>query len=72
MHPITPEVAEAIETARAVLERAVSERTARGACRGAAVLWAGVSREGRILVGTPLFDPGEGFYVDPDGDWTEA
>ncbi|MGD8851368.1 MAG: hypothetical protein PVI28_03000 [Gammaproteobacteria bacterium] len=72
MYPMTPELTRAIETARGLLAREVSERQRRGTGRGAAALWAAVRRDGRILVGTPLFYPGEGFYVDHTGHWTEA
>jgi hypothetical protein len=72
MQHISPQLAQAIQTARVLLARERSERGRREGRNSGAPLWAGVSREGRIVVGTPLLRPGEGFYVDHTGHWTEA
>jgi hypothetical protein len=63
---------EAIESARVLLGRIASERLRQHSQRGSGALWASVSNDGRVRVGTPLLDPGEGFYVDLNGQWTEA
>ena len=35
-------------------------------------VWASVTQDARICVGTPLLHPGKGYYVDRHGDWEEV
>ena len=35
-------------------------------------LWASVTRDARISIGTPLLREGQGYYVNHCGNWTEA
>ena len=35
-------------------------------------LWASVTHDAHILVGTPLLHRGEGYYVDREGNWWAA
>lgn len=63
----TPRIARAIDIAIALVERELSVRTRLNPsfCRNE--LWAAVTPEGQILIGTPLLRDGQGTYVDPDG-----
>lgn len=68
----TPQFAKATELAVTFLEREVSKRCKLDPEQNPSALWAGVTLDGRIFIGTPVLPTGTGFYVDRFGHCKEA
>jgi hypothetical protein len=63
----TPRVARAIDIAVAFIERELSVRMRLNPHFCKEELWAAVTVDGQILIGTPLIRDGQGMYVDHEG-----
>lgn len=63
----TPRIERAIDIAIALVTREVNVRTRLNPSFCKDELWAAVTADGQILVGTPLLRDGQGTYVDHQG-----
>jgi hypothetical protein len=68
----TPRIAKAIDIAAAFVERELSIRMRLNPQFRKEELWAAVTADGQILIGTPLLRDGQGMYVDHEGRLMEA
>jgi hypothetical protein len=73
MNATTPKLAKGIEIATAFVQREVKKRTRLNpeGCNPEEI-WASLTHDGRIFIGTPLLRTGQGFYVDYRGRWQAA
>jgi hypothetical protein len=69
---LTPHLTKAIEIAAACIERELQVRHRLDPNIEAEELWAGVTLDGRILVGHPVLRRGQGVYVNHMGEWQEV
>jgi hypothetical protein len=72
MVTLTPYLAKAIEIAAACLEREFQVRRRLDPEIPPEELWAGVTLDGRIVIGHPVLPRGQGFYVNQQGEWQEV
>jgi len=72
MITITHQLSKAIEIAAAFVEHDVRKRQYLNPETNPEETWAGISLDGRIVIGTPLLHAGQGLYVDYLGHCTEA
>jgi hypothetical protein len=72
MITLTPYLAKAIEIAAACVEREFRVRRRLDPQITAEEVWAGVSLDGRIVIGHPVLPSGQGFYVNHQGEWQEV
>ena len=63
----TPRIARAIDIAVAFVARELDVRTRLNPSFCKDELWAAVTEDGQILIGTPLLRDGQGMYVDHEG-----
>jgi hypothetical protein len=68
----TPTIAKAIDIAAAFVERELNIRLRLNPHFCKDELWAAVTVDGQILIGTPLLQDGQGMYVDHNGQSMEA
>jgi hypothetical protein len=68
----TPRLIRAIDIAVALIEREVSVRSRLNPEFCKDELWAAVTADGQILIGTPLIRDGQGMYVDHEGQLMAA
>lgn len=69
---LTPHLLKAIEIATAFLQTEVRKCKRLNPCFNANEVWATVSLDGRIIIGTPLLHGASGLYVDSNGSWREG
>ncbi len=72
MITLTPYLAKAIEIAAACVEREFRVRRRLDPQITAEEVWAGVSLDGRIVIGHPVLPSGQGFYVNHQDEWQEV
>ena len=72
MYAISPKLAKAVEIAAAFVQREISKRKRLNPDSNPDEVWASVTYDGRIFIGTPLLHAGQGLYVDHFGHWKEA
>jgi hypothetical protein len=72
MQNITPTLTKAFEIAAAFVGREVTIRLRLDPLTNPDEIWAAVTFDGRIFIGTPALHGGQGFYVDHNGNWMEA
>lgn len=73
MNALTPTLKHGFDIAVAFIQREVTKRmriTAKAV--NPMEIWASVTHDGRIMVGTPILRPGQGYYVNHDGTWRAA
>jgi len=68
----TPRIARAIDIAVAFVEHEVNVRSRLNPRFCKEELWAAVTADGQILIGTPLIRDGQGMYVDHEGQLMAA
>lgn len=73
MNVVTPTLVKAFDIATAFVQQELNVRM-RLDPDGCAEedVWASVTHDGRIFVGTPLLRSGQGYYVKHDGNWEEV
>jgi hypothetical protein len=64
--------AKAVEVAVAFIQREIYIRMRLNPETNPAEIWATVTFDGRIRLGTPVLHTGQGFYVNHSGNWKEA
>ena len=69
---LTPHLAKAVEIATAFLQSEVNKAKRLNPHFNPQEVWASVSLEGRIIIGTPLLHGARGLYVNHDGHWMEG
>ena len=72
MKQISPTLARACQVAAAVVDWEVNKRRRLNPRFNPEELWASVTHEARIYVGTPLLHTGKGYYVNHRGDYWEV
>jgi hypothetical protein len=72
MITLTPYLKKAIEIAATCIEHEVQVRRRLDPNIPAEELWAGVTLDGRIVIGHPVLPSGQGFYVNHQGEWEEV
>lgn len=72
MNTRTSKLSKAIEIAEAFLRREISKQQRLNPGLNPDEIWAGVSFDGRIVIGTPMFHEGHGVYVNHNGHWKEV
>ncbi|MFQ6021399.1 MAG: hypothetical protein ACE5NW_01650 [Acidiferrobacterales bacterium] len=72
MDHINPRLARACQFAAAMIAREVAKRRRFNHGFNPDEVWASVTRDATIHVGTPLLHPGEGYYVNHCGDRWEV
>jgi hypothetical protein len=72
MTDLSPRLSRACELAAAVLAREVDKRRRLNPYFNPDEVWASVTVDAHIFVGTPLLYPGQGYYVDHRGDRMKA
>jgi hypothetical protein len=69
---ISPRLERACQVAAALVDHQLNIRQRLNPAFNPAELWASVTHDARICVGTPLLRPGQGYYVDHRGQWLET
>lgn len=72
MTAISPKLERACQFAAAVIAWEVEKRRRLNPCFNPDEVWASVTLDAHIRVGTPLLHPGEGYYVNGHGDWMKV
>ena len=72
MIDISPRLSRACELAAAVVSREVEKRRRLNPHFNPDEVWASVTVDAHIFIGTPLLRPGEGYYVTHCGDRIRA
>lgn len=62
----------AFDIATAFVQRELNKRTRLNPNYTPADIWAVVTHDGRIFIGTPVLHQGQGYYVDHDGQWWQV
>ena len=72
MITLTPYLEKAIEIAAGCVEREFQVRRRIDPEIPPEELWASVTLDGRIAIGHPVLQSGQGFYVNNLGEWREV
>ena len=72
MRTNTQQRARAVDIAAAFVQHELTKRMRLNPNYTPADIWAGVTHDGRIFVGTPVLQQGQGYYVDHRGHWRQA
>ncbi|MFQ5936950.1 MAG: hypothetical protein ACE5LB_11150 [Acidiferrobacterales bacterium] len=72
MNALTPTLTRACEFAAAVIAEELKTRQCLNPSFNADEVWASVTHDATIRVGTPLLHPGQGYYVNHDGQHWEV
>ena len=72
MNCISPRLNRACQVATALIIWEIDKRRRLNPRINPDEIWASVTQDARIFIGTPLLHPGEGYYVDRRGDWEEV
>jgi len=72
MITLTPYLEKAIEIAAVCVEREFQMRRRIDPEIPPEELWASVTLDGRIVIGHPVLQSGQGFYVNNLGEWREV
>ncbi len=72
MPDISSKVVRACQFAAAVIDWEVKKRRRLNPNFNPDEVWASVTYDAHIRVGTPLLRAGKGFYVNRQGDWEEV
>jgi len=72
MISLTPYLIKAIEIAAVCVEREFQVRRRIDPEIPPEELWASVTLDGRIAIGHPVLQSGQGFYVNNLGEWQEV
>ena len=72
MSNLSPKPMRAFQFASAMTERELAKRRRSNPSFNPDELWASVTHQAHICVGTPLIPAGKGYYVDYKGNWKEA
>lgn len=69
MNAISPQIARACQMAAAFIDREVRTRQRLNPHFNPGELWASVTHDARIRIGTPLLRSGQGYYVSHRGHY---
>jgi hypothetical protein len=72
MLTLTPSLAKAVEIATAFVGRELALQRRLNPQVNPDEVWAGIAFDGRMVIGHPVLQPGQGLYVNQLGQWTEA
>ena len=72
MNTTSPRLARAVDIAAAFVQRELTKRMRLNANYTPADIWASVTFDGHICIGTPLLARGQGYYVNHSGQWELA
>lgn len=72
VNEINPTISRACQFAAALIDWELRKRQRLDPRFNPNELWASVTHDARICVGTPLLRPGQGYYVNQQGEWTEV